>query len=117
MLAGAQLVINATPMGLVTRRFAPLTCELTPARCFFYDMVYARTPTPFLRLALKAGRRCADGAGMLAAQGELAFRLFNGIAPPRGVMQAALSRALGRRSRAGPSRGELQALSTGGEPQ
>jgi shikimate dehydrogenase len=94
---GARLVINATPMGLVTRRFAPLAYELAPARCFFYDMVYAKTPTPFLRPALKSGRRCADGAGMLAAQGELAFRLFNGVPAPRGVMHAAVSRALGRR--------------------
>ncbi len=97
VLASAQLVINATPMGLVTRRFAPLNCRLTPRSCLFYDLVYSKTPTPLVRLARKSARRCADGAGMLVAQGELAFRLFNGVAPPRGVMQAALSRALGRR--------------------
>ncbi|MGH7865096.1 MAG: shikimate dehydrogenase family protein, partial [Candidatus Binataceae bacterium] len=97
VLGAAQLVINATPMGLLTLRFAPLACELTAARCFFYDMIYAKTPTPFLRSAMKSGRRGTDGAGMLAAQGELAFRLFNGLAPPPGAMRAALSRALHRR--------------------
>lgn len=97
VLGSAQLVINATPMGLVTRKFAPLNCRLTPRSCLFYDLVYSKTSTPLVRLARKSTRRCADGAGMLVAQGELAFKLFNGVAPPAGVMRKALSRALGRR--------------------
>jgi len=102
---------------LVTRKFAPLNCGLTPRSCLFYDLVYSKAPTPFLRPALESGRRCADGAGMLVAQGELAFRLFNGVAPPRGVMRAALLRALGRRKRAGRSRGKPQPASTGRKHQ
>ncbi|MGH7948239.1 MAG: shikimate dehydrogenase [Candidatus Binataceae bacterium] len=99
VLGGAGLVINATPMGLLTRRFAQMNCGLTPRSCLFYDLVYSKTPTPLVRLARKASRRSADGAGMLVAQGELAFRLFNGVTPPRGAMRAALSRALDRRLR------------------
>ncbi len=62
----------------------------------FYDMLYAAAPTAFLRPARRLGRRTADGAGMLVAQGELAFRLFNGVAPPAGVMHAAVWSALRR---------------------
>ncbi len=49
-----------------------------------------------MKPALAAGRRAADGAGMLVNQGELAFKLFNRVAPPAGVMRAALLNSLGR---------------------
>jgi shikimate dehydrogenase len=96
LLARAALVINATPMGLKTGRFAPLAYKAASHDCVFYDLVYAKQATPFLRPALDLGRRAVDGAGMLASQGELAFRLFNGVAPPKGAMHHALMRELGR---------------------
>jgi shikimate dehydrogenase len=92
----AAIVINATPMGLKTGGFAPLSYAATPSACVYYDMIYAREATPFLAPALAASRRAIDGAGMLLSQGELAFELFNGVAPPAGVMRAALMEKLGR---------------------
>jgi shikimate dehydrogenase len=97
LLAEAALIVNATPMGLVTRKFAPLDYDRTARECFFYDMLYAAKPTVFLRPAIARSRPHADGAGMLVAQGELAFRLFNGVDPPRGVMRRALLARLGRK--------------------
>lgn len=96
LLGEAQLIVNATPMGLITRRFAPLDYAATPADCLFYDLIYSTEPTAFLKPALASGRRGADGAGMLVGQGEIAFKLFNRVAPPPGVMRAALFAALGR---------------------
>ncbi len=96
LLSEAALVINATPMGLTTRSFAKLDYRATGPRCFFYDLIYAIEPTPFLRPAIALGRPSADGAGMLVNQGELAFALFNRIAPPPGVMRRALMQRLGR---------------------
>jgi shikimate dehydrogenase len=96
LLAEVACVINATPLGLTTSTFAPLKYGATPRDCFFYDMLYARKATAFMRGAIRARRRCADGAGMLLAQGELAFQLFNGVASPRGVMRRALMIALKR---------------------
>lgn len=96
LLADAACVINATSMGLTTRRFAPLDYAATPSQCLFYDLIYAAQATAFLKPALGRGRPTADGAGMLVGQGELAFELFNGVAPPRGVMGAALRDHLGR---------------------
>jgi shikimate dehydrogenase len=95
-VADAALVINATPMGLKTAGFVEIAYRATPTDCLFYDMVYAWEPTPFLVPALEAGRCTLDGAGMLIGQGELAFALFNGLAPPAGVMRKALMSALGR---------------------
>jgi shikimate dehydrogenase len=97
VLGDAAAIINASSMGLTTARFAELDYAAAPRQCLFYDMIYSAKPTAFLRPAIRAGYRAADGAGMLAAQGELAFRMFNGVAAPAGVMAAALMRALGRR--------------------
>lgn len=96
ILSRAALVINATPMGLTTPAFAKLHYENTPRRCFFYDTIYRAEATAFLRPAIALGRPHADGAGMLVNQGELAFKLFNRIAPPRGVMRRALMEHLRR---------------------
>lgn len=96
LLADAGLIVNATSMGLTTGRFARLDYDSTAADCLFYDLIYAREPTEFLKPALAAGRPTVDGAGMLANQGELAFKLFNRVAPPAGVMRAALLKSLNR---------------------
>ncbi len=98
LLRDAACVINATSMGLTTRDFAPLDYAATPRDCFFYDLLYAPKLTAFLSPAARARRPYSDGAGMLVAQGELAFRLFNGVAPPPGVMRRALNLKLGRDS-------------------
>ena len=99
LLGRAAIVINATPMGLGGGRFARLDYARTARACFFYDLIYAAEPTAFLRPAIALGRRAADGAGMLVNQGELAFELFNGVAPPKGVMRRALWERLGRDDR------------------
>jgi shikimate dehydrogenase len=96
VLGDAALIINATPMGMGNSGFAPLAYDATRADCVFYDMVYAREPTPFLAPALALGRRAVDGAGMLLNQGALAFELFNNVVAPAAAMRAALMSALGR---------------------
>lgn len=96
-LATAALVINATSIGLGGGEFAALAYEATPAECLFYDLIYARAPTPFLASAIVIGRRAIDGAGMLANQGALAFELFNDAPPPPGLMSATLMAALSRK--------------------
>jgi shikimate dehydrogenase len=96
LLADARLIVNATSMGLTTGRFARLDYNSAAADCLFYDLIYSAEPTEFIKPALAAGRQATDGAGMLVNQGELAFKLFNRVAPPAGVMRAALFDALGR---------------------
>src|SRR5258707_607586 len=79
LMRRARIVINATSMGLITSKFAPLDYPATQSDCLFYDLIYAAQATAFLRPAVALERRVADGAGMLANQGELAFRLFNRV--------------------------------------
>jgi len=95
-MRAAAIVINATPMGLKTGGFADLAYDATASDCIFYDLVYAREPTPFVASAAKLKRRTFDGAGMLVNQGVLAFELFNRVKPPDRVMRRALMSALGR---------------------
>jgi len=95
-LADIALVINATPMGLKTGSFVAIAYDTAFADCVFYDIVYAREPTPFVAPALALGRRALDGAGMLVNQGAIAFELFNNVAAPTAIMRAALMAALGR---------------------
>ncbi|HUN57565.1 MAG TPA: shikimate dehydrogenase [Candidatus Binataceae bacterium] len=95
LMGQAALIINATSAGLRGEEFA-LDYAAAPSDCVFYDLSYARQPTPFLMPAVALERRSYDGAGMLAGQGELAFELFNRRPPPPGVMPAALMHYLGR---------------------
>ncbi|MGH7906791.1 MAG: shikimate dehydrogenase [Candidatus Binataceae bacterium] len=95
LLASAALILNATPMGLVTSRFVGLDYGATSPNCIFQDLIYAPEPTPFLAPALAVGRRTFDGTAMLLHQGLLAFRLFNGVAAPAEAMRDALLERLG----------------------
>ncbi|MDQ6917491.1 MAG: shikimate dehydrogenase [Pseudomonadota bacterium] len=78
-----QVVINATSVGVS----GEVPESLWPASAFApgaiaYDLVYADTPTPFLRWALQHGAaRTADGLGMLIEQAAESFALWRGVRP------------------------------------
>lgn len=90
-LAQADLLVNTTSIGLHGESFSPELLEHLAPDAMVYDMVYRRrTSTPLVQNALAAGRKAADGLGMLAAQGEEAFRLWIGSPPPAGLMKNCL---------------------------
>ncbi|MGD0529951.1 MAG: shikimate dehydrogenase [Polyangiaceae bacterium] len=64
--------------------------EALPPDAVALDLVYAPPETPFLRAAAARGLRRANGLGMLARQGALAFALWLGVEAPLGIMRAAL---------------------------
>lgn len=70
---------------------AVVAWEALPADAVALDVVYAPPETPFLRAARARGLRCANGLGMLARQGALAFELWLGVPAPLEVMRAALA--------------------------
>ena len=85
-----DLLVNTTAVGLKGEAFNfPATGCVGPGGSV-YDMVYAAQPTPLVREALHAGFAAADGLGMLAGQGEIAFRLWFDMAPQTHVMRRAL---------------------------
>jgi shikimate dehydrogenase len=61
-----------------------------PVRAVAMDVVYAPPVTPFLRAATEHGLRHANGFGMLAMQGALAFELWLGAPAPYNAMLSAL---------------------------
>jgi shikimate dehydrogenase len=87
-IAGADLLVNATPAGM--RPGTPLasSAELRK-QLFVYDVVYNR-PTELLREAAKAGAKRSGGLGMLLNQGAAAFELWTGRKSPARAMEKAL---------------------------
>ena len=83
-LAGRDfdVVVNATSAGLTGDVTLPWPAGLFRPQAFAYDMIYADTPTTFLRWAGAQGvRRAADGLGMLIEQAAESFYLWRGVRP------------------------------------
>lgn len=89
-LADADLVVNATPLGLQSDDPLPVPIHELPPRAAVYDLVYRRGQTAWVHAARGAGHRAADGLSMLIAQGALAFERWFGQAPDREVMWASV---------------------------
>lgn len=101
----ADLVINATPVGL-DGDDVPVDPGTLKRGAAVMDLVYRRdalaevkagvTPslrraeTPWVRRARQRGLRAGDGLVMLVEQGALAFERWFGVAPDRDVMWAAV---------------------------
>jgi shikimate dehydrogenase len=81
-LAGADLVIQTTPLG--ARPDDPLPCD--PARlapgAVCVDLRYAPRRTPWLAAARALGHVAYDGLGLLVHQGAHALRYWLGVEPP-----------------------------------
>jgi shikimate dehydrogenase len=90
-LAGCDLVVNATPVGLHGDDL-PLELELVPHGVPVIDLVYRRGETLLTRQARAAGHPAADGLEMLLEQGALAFSRWFAREPDRSVMRSALKR-------------------------
>jgi shikimate dehydrogenase len=90
----ADLVLNATSLGLKADDPSPFdTTQYAFARTgAVYDMIYRPPETAFLKAARLAGRRTANGLGMLLYQGAQALELWSGLNPPIDVMREALRR-------------------------
>ncbi len=89
LLAGVDLVVNATAAGLKGEKFPALCYAASRPTCLFYDLLYGRE-TDFLRRARRSGRRTLDGASMLLYQGAAAFVLWTGRRAPLAIMAEAL---------------------------
>lgn len=89
-VAGATLVVNATPVGLRDDDAFPLPIEQLPAGAAVFDLVYHPTETRWVRAARDAGHWASDGRGMLVEQGALAFERWFGVEPDRNAMWTAI---------------------------
>jgi shikimate dehydrogenase len=102
----AQLVVNATSIGLFPDVDARLSIEVASLRpgMVVADVIPNPPRTRFLRDAAARGCRVIDGLEMLVAQGAIGIAAWTGIAPDAQVMRAALEEIFspGRRAATAP---------------
>ena len=81
LLARADLLVNATSMGMIGK--PPLDIDLAPLpqHAIVYDIVYVPLETALLRAARGRGHRTVDGLGMLLHQAVPAFARWFGVTP------------------------------------
>ncbi len=90
-LAGANLIVNATSLGLGGGPGPDVDLTLAPETAVVLDMVYKPLRTAFLTRAAGLGLRTVDGLEMLIRQAVPSFEAFFGQAPPAGVDVRALA--------------------------
>lgn len=81
-LPRAQLLVNASPLGMVGQPTLDLDLSPLDDDALVYDIVYNPLETPLLKEARAQGLDTVDGLDMLIGQAALAFELFFGKAPP-----------------------------------
>lgn len=87
-LAGAEGVVNATPVGMATHPGCAIDAGLLRPQHWVSEIVYFPLHTELLVRARDAGCRTVDGAGMAAEQAVQAFELFTGVTPDAPRMHA-----------------------------
>jgi shikimate dehydrogenase len=105
-VARADLVVNATPLGMGIAPDAPdaaplpVDPELLRSGQVVVDLVYHPLTTPLLAVATSRGARSVNGLGMLVHQAAHAFRRWTDHEPPLQVMAQAARAELDRRASA-----------------
>lgn len=96
-LAGAELLINTTSVGMSPDAGAPppVPAEALHPGLLVYDLIYNPLETRLLRAARDCGARTANGAGMLAHQGAIALELWTGRPAPADLMERVIVEKLG----------------------
>lgn len=95
-LEDADIVVNATPLGLAVGDAHPVELDRLSSNAIVFDLVYTRDETEWVRAARAGGHVAADGLSMLLHQGVAAFERWFGTAPDKEAMWSALKAATGR---------------------
>jgi shikimate dehydrogenase len=93
-LDNADILINATSLGMKRTDPPVISPALLTANLLVYDTVYAGGTSRLLEDAAAAGARCANGLGMLLHQGALSFEIWFNRAAPLEEMRRALHSGL-----------------------
>ncbi len=99
--AAADLVVNATSLGLHAGDPLPLDPAWLRQGVSVFDLVYRAPTTALVRAARRRGALAADGVAMLVYQGAESFRLWWDRPAPVAVMRQAVEEALRRPRRGG----------------
>jgi shikimate dehydrogenase len=93
---GADLVVNATPLGMADASLPVDPARLGPGQ-LVVDLVYHPALTPLVEAARARGAVAVNGLGMLIHQAAHQFRLWTGEDPPLAAMSAAATAELATR--------------------
>ena len=99
----ADLIVNATPLGMSENDALPMDPEHLRPEQVVYDIVYSPEPTALVTAAKARGARASNGLGMLVGQGAVSIEIWNdaGVTVvPRDVMRTAATEALRARENA-----------------
>lgn len=92
LIADADGVVNATPMGMALHPGTAFDTSCLSARHWVSDVVYMPLETELLRVAKELGCRTLDGSRMAVYQAVDAFELFTGwTADPERMRETFLS--------------------------
>ncbi len=91
-VVGADLVVNATPVGMGGDDALPVGAELLAVGQAVAELVYHPATTPLMRAAAERGARAANGTSMLVHQAAAAFERWTGVEAPVDAMRAATGR-------------------------
>ena len=96
-LAAADLVVNATSIGMGTPNpdDVPFDASVLHEGQLLVDIVYKPLETPLLSRARSSGATVANGVAMLAHQAAVQFELWTGVEAPIEVMLASVASQLG----------------------
>jgi shikimate dehydrogenase len=86
----ADILINATPIGMKPTDPCIVDPGLLTRKLFIYDIVY-NCETALLKEAKRRKIKCANGLGMLVNQGAISFELWTGEKAPVAIMSKALT--------------------------
>ncbi|MCO6387980.1 shikimate dehydrogenase [Aliihoeflea sp. 40Bstr573] len=91
-MAGADGLINSTPLGMVGHPGSAFPAERLRRARWAFDAVYTPVETEFLAAARAAGLAILSGYELFFHQGVDAFRLFTGVDVDQAALRAALLR-------------------------
>ncbi len=89
-LAHAELVVNATPVGMAEHPGLPVDPGVLPAGTVVADLIYHPLETELVAAARAIGLRATNGVSMLVHQAAAAFKLWTGSAAPLGAIERAV---------------------------
>ncbi|MFJ9538509.1 shikimate dehydrogenase [Streptomyces sp. NPDC101225] len=95
LLASADGVVHATPMGMAAHPGLPFAAGLLRPEVWVAEVVYRPLETELLRAARAVGCATLDGGGMAVFQAADAFRLFTGREPDASRMLADIGELAG----------------------
>ncbi|PWJ56100.1 shikimate dehydrogenase [Quadrisphaera granulorum] len=102
-LAGADGVVNATPLGMHGHPGSSVPAELLHERLWVSDVVYFPLETELVSNARARGCRVLPGGGMAVGQAVGAFELFTGLAADAGRVEQHFLELTGSRRPANPA--------------